>query len=173
MWPEGTTEPLQQLHSICDHWFGDTSCSVCQLLFPLLVNKVIWSYSHSSTRAGDPFQNKQMAPSFRHTASESAASFPCSLEPATFPVCFGHKSIKLQSCLVQSFKNKSIQMSEKRLHDTMIIELYKYVDQKIFPGKSSMLLMSRRKAKRTYLPAKLHIHTGHIDCYAGASRSPD
>lgn len=66
-------------------------------------------------------------------------------------------------------------MSEKRLHDTMIIELYKYVDQKIYPGKSSMLLMSSRKAKRTYLPAnaKLHIHTGHTDCYAEASRSPD
>lgn len=100
--------PLQQLHSICDHWFGDRSCSVCQLLFPFLVNKVTWSYSHNSISAGDPLQNKQMAPSLRHTASECAASFPRNSEPATFPVCFGHKSIKLQSYLVQRFKNKSI-----------------------------------------------------------------
>lgn len=54
-------------------------------------------------------------------------------------------------------------MSDRQLHDTMIIELYKYVDQ-IFPGKSSMLFMSSRKAKQVYLPAdaELHIHTGHI-----------
>lgn len=41
--------PLQQLLSICDHWAGDRSCSVCQLLFLFLVKQgqpIIQSVRH-------------------------------------------------------------------------------------------------------------------------------
>lgn len=163
--------PLQQLRSICDHWFGDRSCSVCQLLFPLLVKQGHLIIQSVSIRTGDPLQNKQMAQWLRH--SFWICMFPKQFEASYIPCLLWlqiHKITILSNRKLQEQINLNVWDTHIQSYEVCASE------DEVFASKSSRLFiisMISKKANQLYtktqtcLPANVKppIHTRHIHWY--------
>lgn len=180
-WPEGTSEALAAaaLHLWSLVWGEKLQC----VSHAVSTASKARSSDHTvSTVLGQesPFRKKQMAWWLRHTASEFAASFPTQFGDSYVPHLFWPQIHKITILSIRKLQEQI----NLNVWDINIQWLLSYIvcrsEDKIFPGKSSILFMFSKKAKQFYtetqtsLPADVepYIHTRntYFHCQAGASR---